>query len=249
MAKRKVNKKQLTLGSVLVIVLAAVVLLLDFLGVLPIGIFSEDEASYALGDFSFESIPEFNGQNAYIKLNGNKPYFDPAEYGAEAFEHYEELDSLGRCVYAMACVGKETMPTEERGDINNVTPSGWNQKRYDSELVEGGWLYNRCHLIGHQLAGEDDTKENLITGTRYLNIKGMLRFENQIADYINETGNHVLLRVTPIYNGNELVCRGVIMEAYSVEDGGEGICFNIYAYNVQPGIVIDYTDGSSVLED
>ena len=190
-------------------------------------------------------IPEYSG-SPYVMLNGNKPYFTEEEYTTTSFERYDDLDSLGRCTLAYACIGKDLMPTEERGSISSVKPSGWQSVKYD--IVDGKYLYNRCHLIGWQLTAENANKENLITGTRYLNIEGMLDFENMIADYIKETNNHVLYRVTPIFKGEELVARGVMLEAYSVEDSGEGICFCVYSYNVQPGIVINYTDGTSYLE-
>ena len=160
---------------------------------------------------------------------------------------YSPLDYLNRCGYAMACVGQESMPTEERGSIGQIKPSGWHTVKYD--CVDGKYLYNRCHLIGYQLTGENSNEQNLITGTRYMNVEGMLPFENVVADYIEETGNHVLYRVTPIFDGNNLLARGVQMEALSVEDGGEGVCFNVYVYNSQPGVQIDYTDGSSQLAD
>jgi DNA-entry nuclease len=201
------------------------------------------------------SIPEYSNK-AYVEVNGNTPFFTEADYTTTAYENYSELDSLGRCGVVMACLGKETMPKkdEDRGSINNVTPSGWVQKKYDASLVSGGWLYNRCHLIGWQLSAENDNEKNLITGTRYFNAgnseeQGMLLFENMVADYIKETGNHVLYRVTPVYNGNNLLASGILMEAYSVEDNGEGICFNVYFYNVQPGVEIDYATGESRLAD
>lgn len=190
------------------------------------------------------SIPEYSDK-AYIAINGNEPAFTKDELTTESYEFYSELDSLGRCGYTMACVGRDIMPTEDRGSIGQVKPTGWQTVKYD--IVDGKYLYNRCHLIGFQLTGENANTKNLITGTRYLNIDGMLDFENMIADYVKETGNHVLYRVTPIFKGNELVARGVQMEAYSVEDDGEGICFNVYAYNVQPGVVIDYATGVSAL--
>ena len=194
---------------------------------------------------SLDDIPEYSG-NAYIQINGNTPFFTDEEITASAFEDYSPLDPLGRCGVATACVGTETMPTEDRGEISSVTPSGWeiggksNNKQYYGE-----YLYNRCHLIGHQLTGEDANDKNLITGTRYLNIEGMLPFENQIADYVKETTNHVMYRVTPMFDGNNLVASGVLMEGLSVEDGGEGIYFCVYAYNVQPGVEINYFNGSN----
>ena len=197
---------------------------------------------------SLSNIPEFNGK-AYIAINNNEPSFTKSEITNKSFEKYSNLDSLGRCGVVYACLGKETMPArdEERGSISNVYPSGWKQAKYDT--VDGKYLYNRCHLIGWQLSAENANKKNLITGTRYFNTEGMLPFENIVADYIYETGNHVMYRVTPIYNGNELVARGVQIEAYSVEDEGDGIYFNVYCYNNQPGITINYSTGASWLSD
>ena len=194
------------------------------------------------GAESVEEIPEFSGA-AYVAVNGNVPFFMPEEITDESFEYYAELDSLGRCGVTMACIGVDIMPTEDRGEIGSVKPTGWQSVKYD--CVDGKYLYNRCHLIGFQLAGENANKRNLITGTRYLNIEGMLPFENLVADYVQETKNHVLYRVTPIFDGSNLVAHGVLMEGWSVEDEGEGVCFCVYAYNVQPGIVIDYKTGNS----
>lgn len=191
-------------------------------------------------------IPYFSG-NPWTPVNDNEPTFTDEEITTEGYEFYSELDNLGRCGYVMACVGREMMPTEDRGDIGSIKPTGWVQKQYDGNLVSGGNLYNRCHLIGFQLTGENANRKNLITGTRYMNWDGMVEFENMIADYVKETGNHVMYRVTPMFYENELVARGVHMEAYSVEDNGEGISFNVYAYNVQPGITIDYATGESWL--
>ena len=200
----------------------------------------EDEIS-----FSLDNIPDFNGKKAYVVINENKPFFTEDEITAKSYEKYAELDYLGRCGVAIACVGKDIMPTEERGSIGQVKPSGWHTVKYD--IVDGKYLYNRCHLIGYQLTGENANKGNLITGTRYLNIDGMLDFENMIADYVKETGNHVMYRVTPIFDGNNLLASGVLMEAYSVEDDGAGIEFCVYAYNAQPGVTIDYKTGASAL--
>ena len=194
--------------------------------------------------FSLDMVPAYSGQ-AYIPVNDNMPLFTRAEQTGSAFERYSQLDELGRCGTAYACVGRELMPTGERGSIGSVRPSGWHTVRYD-DLVEGNYLYNRCHLIGYQLTGENANGENLITGTRYLNIEGMLPFENLVADYVKETGGHVMYRVTPVFAGDELLARGVLMEGWSVEDGGEGVCFCVYAYNVQPGVDIDYATGESV---
>ena len=193
---------------------------------------------------SVEDVGEFAGE-PYVTVNGNQPSFSATDLTTEAYEFYSELDLLGRCGYVMACIGVELMPTEERGSIGQVKPSGWQTVKYD--IVDGKYLYNRCHLIGFQLTGENANTRNLITGTRYMNVDGMLPFENMVADYIKDTENHVLYRVTPIFHGLELVARGVQIEAYSVEDNGEGICFNVYVYNNQPGIVINYATGSSRL--
>lgn len=190
------------------------------------------------------AVPPFSG-NPYVVINENKPGFLQSDMTDRSFEFYSELDSLNRCGYAMACVGRDAIPTEERGSIGQVKPTGWQTVKY--EIVDGKYLYNRCHLIGYQLTGENANERNLITGTRYLNVEGMLPFENMIADYIKETGNHVMYRVTPMFCGDELVARGVQMEALSVEDNGYGICFNVYAYNNQPGVEINYATGESML--
>ena len=203
------------------------------------------EDSESSSSTSLEEIPEFSG-DAYIAINGNVPFFVEEEYTTESYEYYSELDELGRCGVTMACIGVDIMPTEERGSIGSVKPSGWQSVKYD--IVDGKYLYNRCHLIGFQLAGENANKQNLITGTRYLNIEGMLPFEDLVADYVKETENHVLYRVTPIFEGDNLVASGVVLEGWSVEDDGEGICFCVYAYNAQPGIVIDYATGDSYQE-
>ena len=195
---------------------------------------------------SLDDIPEYSG-SPYVAINDNQPSFTKDEYTTKAFEEYAELDSLGRCGVTYACVGVEIMPTEKRGDIGMVKPTGWVTAKYD--FVDGKYLYNRCHLIGFQLTGENANTSNLITGTRYMNTQGMLPFENMIADYVKETENHVLYRVTPIFDGDNLVASGVQMEAWSVEDEGEGICFNVYCYNVQPGVVIDYATGKSWLDE
>ena len=193
---------------------------------------------------ALEEIPPFSDV-AYVPVNGNVPFFMEEEYTTESYEFYSELDDLGRCGVTMACIGVDIMPTEDRGEIGSVKPSGWQSVKYD--IVEGKYLYNRCHLIGFQLAGENANKRNLITGTRYLNIEGMLPFENLVADFVKETKEHVLYRVTPIYEGDNLVASGVLLEGLSMEDGGEEICFCVYAYNNQPGIEIDYATGESKL--
>ena len=192
--------------------------------------------------FDIDSIPAFS-DTPYVEIDGNRPHFSESELTTRSYEKYSELDSLGRCGVTVASVGRDIMPTEERGAIGQVKPSGWKTVKYD--FVDGKYLYNRCHLIGFQLTGENANRRNLITGTRYMNTEGMLPFENMVADYVKETGNHVAYRVTPVFEGDNLVASGVQMEAYSVEDEGEGICFNVYCYNVQPGVTINYADGTS----
>ena len=193
---------------------------------------------------TLENIPDYSDE-PYVILNDNKPEFSTDDLTTSSYEHYSELDELGRCGVAEASISINLMPTEDRGSIGQIKPSGWQTVKYDN--VEGKYLYNRCHLIGFQLTGENANEKNLITGTRYMNTEAMLPFENMVADYIKETSNHVLYRVTPIYEENCLVANGVQMEAMSVEDEGESICFNVYVYNVQPGIEINYKTGESTL--
>lgn len=193
-----------------------------------------------------EEIPAYSG-STYVEVNGSVPGFTEEDLTTEAFETYSELDGLGRCGVAYANICRELMPTEKREDIHMVKPTGWHSSRYDS--VDGGSLYNRSHLIAFQLAGENANEKNLITGTRYMNAEGMIPFENLVADYVKETGNHVLYRVTPVFQGTELVARGVQMEAMSVEDHGAGVSYNVYLYNVQPGIWIDYATGDNWAEE
>lgn len=195
--------------------------------------------------FSLREIPAYSG-TPYTEVNGNQPYFTEEELTTQSFETYSELDSLGRCGMAYANVGQDLMPTEPREEIGAVKPSGWHLVKYDN--VDGKYLYNRCHLIAYMLAAENANPQNLITGTRYLNVQGMLPFETKVCDYVKNTGNHVLYRVTPIFDGDNLLADGVLMEAYSVEDAGEGICFCVFAYNVQPGIGIDYATGDNWAE-
>lgn len=193
---------------------------------------------------SLTDIPTYDGE-PYVEISGNQPDFTEEErQSTQAFSWYSDLDALGRCGQAYANLGRELQPTEPRGEIGQIRPSGWHTVKYN-DLIDGNYLYNRCHLIGYQLAGENDNEKNLITGTRYLNVMGMLPFENEVDDYIEATGNHVLYRVTPVYEGDNLVASGVRMEGWSVEDGGVGICFSVYCYNVQPGIGIDYATGDS----
>lgn len=200
-----------------------------------------DQVSYSL-----EEIPDYNG-TPYVTLDDNQPSFQENDLTEESFESYGEHDTLGRCTAAYANLSNDTMPTEKRGAIGMVKPSGWQTVKYD--CVDGKYLYNRCHLIGFQLSGENANEQNLITGTRYMNVDGMLPFENMVADYIKETDNHVLYRVTPVFEGENLLASGVIMEAQSVEDNGEGISFKVYVYNVQPGVTIDYATGNSHLSE
>jgi DNA-entry nuclease len=191
---------------------------------------------------SLGKIPAF-ADKPYVEINGNKPNFKADSLKAKSYERYGELDRLGRCTIAYACIGRDLMPEGERGSIGMIRPSGWQTIRYD--FVDGKYLYNRCHLIGYQLTGENANERNLITGTRYMNVEGMLPFENMVADYIKETWNHVLYRVTPLYSGDDLVASGVHMMAESVEDKGDGVAFNVYVYNDQPGVKIDYATGRS----
>ncbi len=194
-----------------------------------------------------EGLPQYES-SPYVAVNNNVPDFSEDEKAMKkSFETYSDLDELGRCGVAFSLIGEDIMPTGERGEIGQVKPSGWKTAKYD--CVDGKYLYNRCHLIGWQLTGENANEKNLVTGTRYMNVDGMLPFENMVDDYIEETGNHVLYRVTPYFEDTELVCRGVQIEAYSVEDDGDGICFNVYCFNVQPGVKIDYQTGASSLEN
>lgn len=197
--------------------------------------------------FSLSDVPAYSG-SAYVAVNGNEPYFSNDELTTDSFESYSSLDSLGRCGVAYACIGTDIMPTEERGSIGQVKPTGWHTVRYDG-VVDGNYLYNRCHLIGYQLSGENANERNLITGTRSMNVDGMLPLENMVADYVKETNNHVLYRVTPCFDGNNLLATGVLMEAKSVEDDGEGILYCVFVYNVQPGVGIDYATGDSWLDE
>lgn len=195
--------------------------------------------------FDLDTIPEFD-KEPYVILNKNKPNFDEKDLTTKAFEKYSELDSLGRCGVAFANICKELMPTEARGEIGMIKPTGWQYAKYD--FIDGKYLYNRCHLIGFQLAGENANEKNLITGTRYLNVTGMLPFENEVAEYVKKKNKHVLYRVTPIFKNKNLVASGVQMEAMSVEDKGKSVCFNVYIYNNQPKVEIDYKTGKSSLK-
>lgn len=210
------------------------------------GIYQENKKEDNLPSYNIEEIPVYNGQD-YIIINNNKPNFKEKDYKTTSYEHYSEFDALGRCGVAMANIGVDLMPTEERGSIGMVKPSGWHTIKYD--IVEGKYLYNRCHLIGYQLTGENANEQNLITCTRQMNTKGMLAFENKVAEYVKDTNNHVLYRVTPIFEGENLVAIGVEIEAHSVEDNGSGIEFHVFVYNVQDGIEIDYKTGDSKLKE
>lgn len=239
-SKRKNKKKQFMFSMLIVLV--------------AIGTYYKDEIqeyiqinkTYAIESYDMSNIPQYSG-NSYVVLNDNKPNFTDEDYLKGSFEEYSELDALGRCGVAYANVGLDTMPTEERGSIGQIKPSGWHTVKYD--IVSGKYLYNRCHLIGYQLTGENANPKNLITCTRSMNTEGMLEFENQVAEYIKETNNHVLYRATPIFEENNLVASGVQIEASSVEDKCGDICFNVYVYNVQDGIEINYLDGDSHLID
>ncbi len=202
----------------------------------------DDTATQAESGVTLADIPAYSGE-PFVIVHDNVPFFAEAEYTTTPFENYSNLDNLGRCGVAYANICQELMPTEDRESISEIKPSGWHNNPYD--FVDGGYLYNRCHLIAFELAGENANKQNLITGTRYFNVTGMLPFENMVADYVKETNNHVLYRVTPMFDGNNLVANGVLMEAHSVEDSGDGIDFCVFCYNVQPGVAIDYATGNN----
>lgn len=226
--------------------------ILGILLLLIVGIFREEimetlcYPTTPVISYNIDEIPEYNG-SSYVVLNNNEPNFTVENFSDSSYEIYGELDNLDRCTYAIANIGKDLMPTEERESIGMIKPTGWQTVKYD--VVDGKYLYNRCHLIGYQLTGENANPNNLITCTRQMNTKGMLEFENLVADYIKETNNHVLYRVTPIYDGNNLLASGVEMEAYSVEDKGEGVKFHVFVYNVQDKITIDYKTGESKLNE
>ena len=229
MAKKKRTPRKLSWKEALVVIALAMILSLIRQATMP--------------SYDMSNIPDYDGTSAYAVIDRNQPSFTEEDYTTESYEYYSDLDSLGRCGVAEACVGVDLMPTEERESISSVHPTGWVQNQYD--FVDGKSLYNRCHLIGFQLTGENANEKNLITGTRYMNVDGMLPFENEVADDVASTGNHVLYRVTPAFVGSELVARGVEMEAYSMEDDGRGVCFHVYCYNVQPGVEIDYATGEN----
>ena len=233
MAKKKRTPRKLSWKEALVVIALAMILSLIRQATMP--------------SYDMSNIPDYDGTSAYAVIDRNQPSFTEEDYTTESYEYYSDLDSLGRCGVAEACIGVDLMPTEERESISSVHPTGWVQNQYD--FVDGKSLWNRCHLIGFQLAGENANECNLITGTRYLNVEGMLPFENLVADYVKETDNHVLYRVIPAFQGTELVARGVQMEAYSVEDSGDGVCVNVFCYNVQPGGEIDYATGDNWLAE
>lgn len=240
--KRKNSKKQIRHLLNFIIILAVITSSFIFKDEIINLAKQNNTIETSTANINIEEIPEY-ADKIYIEINNNMPYFEQSEYTTETFEKYSELDSLGRCGVAYANISKQTMPPEgdERGSISSVKPTGWEQAKYNGE-----YLYNRCHLIGYQLSDEDANELNLITGTRYFNVDGMLPFENMVADYINKNeNNHVLYRVTPIFKNNNLLASGVEIEAYSVEDNGKGVCFNVFIYNVQPGITIDYKTGKS----
>lgn len=228
------KKKKFSFGSVLLMIL------------LIAGYWIAQALKDPVPTISLDAVPAYSGQ-PYVVLENNIPRFSEKDYVTESYETYGSLDHLGRCTQAVACIGRDLMPTEERGAIGQIKPSGWQIAKYD--FVDGKYLYNRCHLIGYQLTAENANERNLITGTRYLNVDGMLPFENMVADYIKQTGNHVLYRVIPIFDGSNLVASGLTMEGWSVEDSGAGICFYVYVYNVQPGVEIDYGNGDSQLAE
>lgn len=205
---------------------------------------AEQSPDSTVAEFDLTQVPSYSG-SPYLTINNNVPDLAEEDLPSSS-ESYAPLDSLGRCGTAIAVVSPSTMPAEgeERGSIGMIKPTGWHTVRYD-DLVDGRYLYNRCHLIGWQLTAENDNERNLVTGTRYMNIEGMLPFENEVADYVNRTGGRVLYRSTPVFAEDELVCRGVHLEAFSLDDGGLGVCFNVFVYNVQPGIGIDYATGES----
>ena len=244
MKNKKRKNKNINLKQFILLIVFAVIV--GIYGYFDNTLNTNSATNYNVASATLENIPEYTN-SPYVQINNNIPSFSESDYTSTAFEKYSELDALNRCGVAYANICKSIMPPEddEREAISSITPSGWQQTKYEN-LVEGNYLYNRCHLIGYQLAGENANEKNLITGTRYFNVDGMLPFENDVANYIEENpNNHVLYRVTPYFEGSNLVANGVQIEAFSVEDNGKGICFNVYIYNVQPGISIDYSSGES----
>lgn len=248
MGRRKNTRNKVKLIELIILVIFAVILELTLNNINAENTETNDNIPVSTVSFDISSVPQYSDE-PYVAIDNNIPSFSEEDHSTKAFENYSELDSLGRCGVAYANICKEIMPVEgeQRQAINMIKPTGWKTTKYEG-LVEGNYLYNRCHLIGYQLAGENANKKNLITGTRYFNVTGMLPFENQVNDYIEKNKkNHVLYRVTPIFEGNNLVANGVQMEAYSVEDNGKGVSFNVYVYNVQPGVEIKYETGESKL--
>ena len=246
MKKRKMKTQNVVITAILLILLGLGGYYQDDIKniIIPNESQTEEETQTVSHSYDIGNIPEYNG-TPVITINDNKPSFTEDELKVQSLEQYSDLDSLGRCGTAIALVGKETMPTEERGSIGMIKPTGWHTVKYD--IVDGKYLYNRCHLIGYQLTGENANEKNLITCTRYMNATSMLKYENEVADYIEKTGNHVLYRVTPIFEDENLLATGAQMEAKSIEDNGAGISFNIFVYNIQDGITIDYKTGDSHL--
>lgn len=234
--RKEKRKKKIKIFVGIIVIIAAILLSVNLIYLLK----NNNSNEIAL------EIPAYSGE-AYVEINKNVPFFKDNEITTDSFEEYSRLDVLGRCGVAYACLSQELMPTDERDAIGSVKPTGWHTVKYP-DVIEDKYLYNRCHLIAWCLSGENANEENLITGTRYMNVEGMLPFEEMVARYIDETDNHVMYRVTPIFEGDNLVASGVLMEAYSVEDNGEGICFCVYCYNVQPSIEIDYLTGESKIK-
>ncbi len=236
-----IRRKRLTVLALVIITIIIIV------SIVTVFIISQNQVNVQSLDSELLSIPKYNGEIS-VEINGNTPFFKESDYTQKSNPYFSPLDKFGRCGPAKAIIGKEMFPTEERGPIGMIKPSGWKTVRYD-DIIEDKYLYNRCHLIAYMLCGENANINNLITGTRYFNIKGMLPFESKTADYINSTGNHVLYRVTPFFEGNNLVATGILMEAISIEDNGKGLKFNVFVFNIQPGIQIDYSTGDSIRVD
>lgn len=235
---KKIKKYSMALLPILIL------FIIEYFNINLNDIVGSTDASPATTVSSREDIPQYSNKS-YVIINGNEPYFSEEDINTNTFEKYGELDNLGRCTLAYANIDKSMMPTEKRGSIGSIKPTGWHTIKYD--IVDGKYLYNRCHLIGYQLTGENANEKNLITCTRSMNTIGMLEFENKVAKYIKDTNNHVLYRVTPVFEGDNLLATGVEMEALSIEDNGEGIKFNVFVYNIEDGVIIDYKTGDSKL--
>lgn len=235
---KKIKKYSMALLPILIL------FIIEYFNINLNDIVGSTDASPATTVSSREDIPQYSNKS-YVIINDNEPYFSEEDINTNTFEKYGELDNLGRCTLAYANIDKSMMPTKKRGSIGSIKPTGWHTIKYD--IVDGKYLYNRCHLIGYQLTGENANEKNLITCTRSMNTIGMLEFENKVAKYIKETNNHVLYRITPIFEGDDLLATGVEMEALSIEDNGEGIKFNVFVYNIEDGIIIDYKTGDSKL--